>query len=244
MSRTEFMRSLGATCKNPAWSWSFIDEVNKKIIFGAWDDLKSEDGKKVLILSDNWRENKQGSLKAGYTQSLEHLDKIIFEGYSLYTFKQIRKPKSDEREAASIESFEEKITLKYLERIGDGWFATDKESFNYTPELGEKYFEEGGQKERLVTYYERNPKARKECIDHYGLNCQACGFNFEEVYGELGRNYIHVHHKEKISTIKKNHRVDPIDHLVPLCANCHAMIHIGSEMKTVEDIKKLLQSKL
>ena len=33
MSRTEFMRSLGATCKNDNWSWSFIDEINKKKIF-------------------------------------------------------------------------------------------------------------------------------------------------------------------------------------------------------------------
>lgn len=33
MSRTEFLRSLGATCKNDMWSWSFIDETNKRIIF-------------------------------------------------------------------------------------------------------------------------------------------------------------------------------------------------------------------
>lgn len=32
MSRTEFLRSLGATCKNDMWSWSFIDETNKRII--------------------------------------------------------------------------------------------------------------------------------------------------------------------------------------------------------------------
>lgn len=37
MSRTEFLRSLGATCKNDMWSWSFIDETNKRIIFGAWE---------------------------------------------------------------------------------------------------------------------------------------------------------------------------------------------------------------
>ncbi|CFR13236.1 Uncharacterised protein [Yersinia kristensenii] len=40
MSRTDFIKSLGATCKNWTWSWSFIDDVNKKIIFGAWEDLR------------------------------------------------------------------------------------------------------------------------------------------------------------------------------------------------------------
>lgn len=63
MSRTEFLRSLGATCKNYSWSWSFIDETNKRIIFGAWEDLKSIDGKSVLILSHKWKENEQGRKK-------------------------------------------------------------------------------------------------------------------------------------------------------------------------------------
>lgn len=240
MSRTSFLQSIGATCNSWRSSWSFIDEINKKIIFGAWEDLRSEDGKKVLILSDDWRTGEAGSVKAGYNQALEHIDKIIFEGYTLFTFKQVRKPKSDERERASILSFEEKLSLKYLERIGNAWFATNEESFKYTPDVAKRYFE-GDRKEKLVAHYERNPEARKKCIDHHGLNCKACGFNFKKVYGDLGENYIHVHHKVKISSIKKRYEVDPINDLVPLCANCHAMIHIGTEMLTIKELQNIIR---
>jgi len=36
--------------------------------------------------------------------------------------------------------------------------------------------------------------ARKRCLEHYGTKCTVCGFNFEAVYGELGKRFIHVHH--------------------------------------------------
>jgi predicted HNH restriction endonuclease len=35
---------------------------------------------------------------------------------------------------------------------------------------------------------------RTPCIRHYGFVCQSCGFDFEKTYGELGKNFIHVHH--------------------------------------------------
>lgn len=96
MSRVEFLRSLGATCKNYNWSWSFIDETNKRIIFGAWDHLKSADGKSVLILSHDWRVDSQGRKKPGYKQSIEHINKILYDGYSLYIFYQIRQEKQQQ----------------------------------------------------------------------------------------------------------------------------------------------------
>lgn len=240
MSRTEFMRSLGATCKNDNWSWSFIDEINKKIIFGAWEDLRSDDGKKVLILASSWRENVNGHKKNGYTQSIEHIDKILHEGYSLFTFSQTRHEKTTENGAARIKHFEKKIVRKYLTKKDGDWYATDEDCYSFTPEIESEYYE-GEKHQRIATYYERDPKARKECIDKHGLSCGVCGFNFEEVYGSHGKNYIHVHHIVPLHTIGKRYKIDPIEDLIPLCANCHAMIHIGKEMKTVEELKKLLK---
>ncbi len=37
MSRKEFIESVDATCKNWQWSWSFINETERFIVFGAWD---------------------------------------------------------------------------------------------------------------------------------------------------------------------------------------------------------------
>ncbi|MBV6817301.1 HNH endonuclease [Rahnella sp. PD12R] len=240
MSRTDFIKSLGAGCKNWAWSWSFIDEVNKKIIFGAWEDLKSVDEKKVLILSDDWNENENGSSKLGYIQAREHLNKVMLEGYQLYTFSQKRRKGVDEAKAAKIESFIPTIELKYLVREGNGWYATEQEQYSYTPEILEEYYE-GDKKEKWSTYYERNPKARKECLEYHGYSCKVCDFNFEKTYGILGKDYIHVHHINPIATIKKRYKINPKDELVPVCANCHAMIHIGTKTLSISELKNIIQ---
>ena len=60
-------------------------------------------------------------------------------------------------------------------------------------------FLEGKSKTIIVNAYERNIKARNKCLDFYGLNCQVCEFNFEEKFGEIGKDFIHVHHIKEIS---------------------------------------------
>lgn len=75
------------------------------------------------------------------------------------------------------------------------------------------------------TQHERNRTLRQLCLRHFGAVCQACGMSFEKVYGEVGRGYIEVHHLSPISETDSEHAVDPKADLVPLCANCHAMIH-------------------
>lgn len=58
---------------------------------------------------------------------------------------------------------------------------------------------EGTKKQITVNAYERNSKARKECINEYGYKCTICKFNFEKVYGEIGKDFIHVHHIKPLS---------------------------------------------
>lgn len=77
----------------------------------------------------------------------------------------------------------------------------------------------------LVNVYERNPQARSECLSHYGYNCVVCLFNFETAYGDVGKNFIHVHHLTPVSQIGKEYVVDPVRDLCPVCPNCHAIIH-------------------
>ena len=82
---------------------------------------------------------------------------------------------------------------------------------------------EGKKHEATVTKYERDQGNRTECIAHYGYVCQVCGLNFEQAYGELGKNFIEVHHLHPVSQGER--KVDPIKDLIPLCSNCHSMIH-------------------
>lgn len=87
-------------------------------------------------------------------------------------------------------------------------------------------FEEGAAKYRINHLYERNQFARRECLRLKGYRCEICGLNFEEKYGEIGKNFIEVHHVNFISNFcGKSHKVDPTTGLIPVCSNCHSMLH-------------------
>ena len=101
---------------------------------------------------------------------------------------------------------------------------------------------EGNLKTIAVNAFERNPVARRQCLEHYGVSCQCCNFNFYNIYGELGQNYIHVHHIIPLAKIRKNYQVDPTKDLIPLCANCHAMIHRRNPPLSIEELKEIIKS--
>ena len=103
-------------------------------------------------------------------------------------------------------------------------------------------FWEGAVNKVWVNKYERNPWARRECIKHYGITCQVCEMDFESRYGELGKDFIHVHHLIQLSSIKEKYEVDPINDLIPVCPNCHSMIHKKNPAYTIAELKKLIQN--
>lgn len=96
---------------------------------------------------------------------------------------------------------------------------------DYTSYPSEEKHKEGATITISVNAYERNPKARAECIKHYGYSCQICDMAFVERYGEFGKNFIHIHHIVPLSEIKEEYEVDPVRDLIPVCPNCHAMLH-------------------
>jgi 5-methylcytosine-specific restriction protein A len=104
-------------------------------------------------------------------------------------------------------------------------------------------YAEGSVQRVLVNVYERDSKARAACIERYGLSCEICGINFEKVYGEMGKGFIHVHHKKPLAIIRSEYRVDPKKDLVPVCPNCHAMLHTTSPPLPVEYLKQVYESK-
>ncbi len=100
---------------------------------------------------------------------------------------------------------------------------------------------EGAARQILVNAYERNPIARRQCIEHYGSSCIVCGFNFGKVYGPEYEGKIHVHHLKQLSEIKEEYEVDPIEDLRPVCPNCHMVIHQKYPPATITSIKCTLR---
>lgn len=103
----------------------------------------------------------------------------------------------------------------------------------------QQLFKEGKVVQVFVNRYERNQEARLQCIKHYGDGCYVCGFNFGQVYGDTAKGFIHVHHKIPLADINEEYQVDPINDLVPLCANCHSVVHLTKRALTIEELKKL-----
>ncbi len=107
-----------------------------------------------------------------------------------------------------------------------------------TEELS-KELTEGNFLSILVNKYERNPIARKQCLEHHGVDCKVCGVNFSEEYGSIGKDFIHIHHVIPLASIKSRYVVDPINDLVPVCPNCHSMLHMTDPPMSLEKLKAM-----
>lgn len=101
---------------------------------------------------------------------------------------------------------------------------------------------EGKRKKIYTTKYERNPKNRKEAIKIHGTRCMVCDFDFEEVYGEFGKDFIEVHHTKPLYSLEDEVEINPEEDLVCLCSNCHRMIHRRRDkILTVEELKEIME---
>ena len=120
-------------------------------------------------------------------------------------------------------------------------FPKDDHVLVSSSELPEEIYMEGAQKVILSNRYERNPKARARCIAVHGSACKACGFDFGIAFGEEFSGKIEVHHIKPISEIGKEYVVDQVRDLVPVCPNCHMMLHSKHDgVYSIEELKLLI----
>ncbi len=124
-----------------------------------------------------------------------------------------------------IEEFETRHT-----ELEDGYDEISDEVLHY----------EGSVTTVKVNRYERNQEARRKCIEIHGCQCKICGFDFEKTYGEAGKGLIHVHHVVPISSIKEQYQIDYEKDLIPVCPNCHAMIHRKKDPYSIDEIRVML----
>ncbi len=98
-------------------------------------------------------------------------------------------------------------------------------------------YAEGAKKKITVNAFERDVRARNKCIEIHGTDCTICGMNFEEMYGPVGIGYIHVHHIKPLSEVTESYSVNPETDLIPVCPNCHVMLHRFQDDMTIEALK-------
>ncbi|MFI8421761.1 HNH endonuclease [Streptomyces sp. NPDC085479] len=93
---------------------------------------------------------------------------------------------------------------------------------------------------------ERNKGLRKKKIASVTqrggrLACEACGFDFEEVYGDRGAGYIECHHVVPLHEAGEGRT--KLSDLALICANCHRMIHRHAPWPTPEQLRASIERK-
>jgi 5-methylcytosine-specific restriction protein A len=99
--------------------------------------------------------------------------------------------------------------------------------------------EEGGSYSEIVKKYERSRYNRAMCLKYYGFTCRGCGELLAEKYGPIGMDVIHVHHIVPVSQMGGAYRLNPIRDLIPLCPNCHTIVHRKTPVLDIESLRSL-----
>lgn len=102
-------------------------------------------------------------------------------------------------------------------------------------------YKEGAEQSVLTKKYERNRLNRELCLQRKGYKCSICGFDFSATYGTIGERFIHVHHVVPVSQIGPDYIINPVRDLVPVCPNCHAMLHRKDPPYLPEELKQILE---
>lgn len=113
---------------------------------------------------------------------------------------------------------------------------------------------EGESKYVLTKTYERSQKLRNVAIEHFSRNgiisCDCCGFEFKSFYGEkYGISCIEIHHLRPIFQYASTSMVQTIDNalrnLLPVCPNCHRVIHKNRiTAEHLQDFKQQISNRI
>jgi 5-methylcytosine-specific restriction protein A len=102
---------------------------------------------------------------------------------------------------------------------------------------------EGSVSTVLVNRYERNPLNRAACIMAHGSRCLVCGASLEEMYGPIARGYIQVHHLTRVADIGADYVIHPSRDLIPVCPDCHAIMHRRTPPYSPDELRDMLQKR-
>jgi hypothetical protein len=106
-------------------------------------------------------------------------------------------------------------------------------------------YAEGIRRLREIFFFSRNQALVQTARKHYGLACQACGFDFASMYGALGDGYIECHHLSPLSERPEEEWTESLcsrlEDVTILCSNCHRMVHRRQPALSIKELKEALE---
>ena len=107
-------------------------------------------------------------------------------------------------------------------------------------EISETSYREGQGVKIAVNRYERDASARSACLQHFGPLCRICEVDLATVYGPIAAELVHVHHLRPFALVEGEHEVRPEEDLIPVCPNCHAVVHRNDPPLTPEEVREMI----
>jgi predicted HNH restriction endonuclease len=149
-----------------------------------------------------------------------------------------------EEEELPYNSFHTDKAKEYFKDRGYEIRVEESDGAKIVDEDEEKYYSEGKEKFKTHRSYERDGrvpiKAKEKALKETGeLRCEICKTSFSETYGKLGSGYIEAHHKVPVSQLGNNGKTE-IEDIALLCSNCHKMIHKTDPIKSVEELREIV----
>jgi 5-methylcytosine-specific restriction protein A len=254
---TQENKSYLLTWNPSTWTWNDYKEMQKKIqkyggVVISWScgNTKSiQPGDTVYLIRVG--QNAPGIIGKGISESKPYIDRHFkdIDREANYIRIKLNVLADKNKPIISLDTLKNKIpnqlwtpqasgtsikgdSLIWLEKL---WYEEcSKGSTVYNLLHDSEYPEtsslEGGKYSVWQTKYERDPEARRRCLALKGYKCVICMFDFFKTYGELGKEFIHVHHIIQLSSRSGSCPTDPGKDLIPVCPNCHAMLHRGRKM--------------
>lgn len=205
-----------------------------------------------------------------YNEPIIDSKKDVYKGYFRFDIDSIvifdepiteSEIRSIDDHLVGLENVKQSIKIKYLKSVLK-LIHNKKKSLQYVDSVvlleeideNDAGIPEGAKKQIIVNAYERNGQARQQCIDYYKkknngvLKCEICGFDFSKVYGEEFADCINVHHIIELSEIKKEYddkgkqyKINPVKDLLPVCPNCHMILHSKRPAYRPEELSGILK---
>jgi len=177
----------------------------------------------------------------------EITDKTIIDSILLHPEFLKRDKKGNRMYSSALKHLKTYIELSHDEKSQLlGALLVDDVQSGDQIDIADLEYEEGRELLRLHKFRERDPQIIKDAKKrfkklHGELFCEACGINFEKVYGERGKGFIEGHHKKPVSEMKDG-ETTKVEDIGMLCSNCHRMIH-RIPMISIEELKKIINFK-
>ena len=233
------LSGLPRDAKGGNWDTGIVEHDSEFLIFANVGTV----GRTGHDYNNGWEGAQfRWSHKNGYRRQTPSVQRLLEDGRRVHLFW--RESNSDPFEYAGLAmatDVQDKTPVEILWSFEDG--AQDGTFFQGPDEVPSVEYSEGTSHQVSVNVYERSANARRACINHYGTSCTVCSLNFEDLYGEIGAGYIHVHHLVPLSDCGEGYKVDPIKDLRPICPNCHAMAHRRNPPYSIEEVQMMVKQR-